>query len=166
LTTAPVPFLRSMTGLPALRGSASRTFPATVWNRGFTLIEMLVVMVIIGLLAGLVGPRLFGKVDASKVQTAKTQIKMLKSAVGILQLDIGSIPPADGGLTWLTTAPPAEPQRGNWKGPYIDGRLPLDPWGNAYLYRVPGSNGQPYDVMSLGADGREGGEGQAADIVD
>jgi len=127
---------------------------------------MLVVMVIIGLLAGLVGPRLFGRVDASKVQTAKTQIKMLKSALGILQLDVGSMPPGEAGLTWLTTAPPNDPARSAWKGPYIDGKMPLDPWGNAYLYRSPGSNGQPYDVMSLGSDGREGGEGQAADIVE
>jgi general secretion pathway protein G len=134
--------------------------------RGFTLLEMLVVMVIIGLLAGLVGPRLFGKVDASKVQTAKTQIKMLKSALGIMQLDVGSLPPADQGLKWLVEAPTGEPARSQWKGPYVDSKLPADPWGNAYVYRVPGANGQPFDIVSMGADGREGGEGLAADIAE
>jgi len=133
---------------------------------GFTLLEMLVVMVIIGLLAGLVGPRLFGKVDASKVQTAKTQMKMLKSAIGIMQLDVGNLPPADQGLKWLVEAPANEPARAQWKGPYIDGRLPLDPWGNAYVFRIPGANGQPFELMSMGSDGREGGEGLAADIAD
>jgi general secretion pathway protein G len=133
---------------------------------GFTLLEMLVVMVIIGLLAGLVGPRLFGKVDSSKVQTAKTQIKMLKSALGILHLDVGVFPPAEQGLKWLTEAPSAEPQRGLWKGPYVDGKLPMDPWGNVYVFRTPGVDGQPFSIISLGSDGREGGEGLAADISD
>lgn len=137
--------------------------PAT---RGFTLLEMLVVMVIIGLLAGLVGPRLFGKVDASKVQTAKTQIKMLKSALGIMQLDVSGLPPADQGLKWLVEAPANEPAHSQWKGPYIDGKLPADPWGNAYIYRVPGADGQPFTILSMGADGREGGEGLAADITE
>jgi general secretion pathway protein G len=123
---------------------------------GFTLLEMLVVMVIIGLLASLVAPRLFGKVDASKVQTAKSQIKMLKSALGILQLDVGQFPPPDQGLKWLVEAPQADNLKRNWKGPYVDG----------YQFRVPGQDGQPFSVVSLGSDNREGGEGQAADIVD
>ncbi len=137
----------------------------TISGRGFTLLEMLIVMVIIGLLAGLVGPRLFGKVDTSKVQTAKTQIKMLKSAVGILQLDIGQVPTQAQGLKLLTDAPSEEPQRTAWKGPYIDGKLPMDPWGNPFVYKVPGEAGQPFSITSLGADGREGGEGLNADIV-
>lgn len=126
---------------------------------------MLVVMVIIGLLAGLVGPRLFGKVDSSKVQTAQTQIKMLRSAVGILQLDIGVAPPADQGLKWLTEAPSEDQLKAQWKGPYIDGKLPLDPWGNPFAYKVPGINGQPFSILSYGLDGKEGGEGLAADLV-
>lgn len=133
-------------------------------HRGFTLLEMLIVMVIIGLLAGLVGPRLFGKVDTSKVQTAKTQIKMLKSAIGILQLDVSGVPSADQGLKLLTEAPVNEPQRSQWKGPYIDGKLPLDPWGNPFIYKVPGEAGQPFSISSLGADGKEGGEGLNADV--
>ncbi len=133
--------------------------------RGFTLLEMLIVMVIIGLLAGLVGPRLFGKVDTSKVQTATTQIKMLRSAIGILQLDIGGVPTQEQGLKILTEAPADETQRAQWKGPYIDGQLPLDPWGHPFIYKVPGINGQPFSITSLGADGKEGGEGINADVV-
>lgn len=137
---------------------ASRT------TAGFTLLEMLVVMVIIGLLAGLIGPRMFGKVDSSKVQTAQTQIKMLRSAVGILHLDLGTIPPQAEGLKWLTEPPADERLRAQWKGPYLDGKLPLDPWGNPFVYKVPGLNGQPFSVISYGLDGKEGGEGLAADL--
>lgn len=125
---------------------------------------MLVVMVIIGLLAGLIGPRMFGKVDSSKVQTAQTQIKMLRSAVGILHLDIGTIPPQEQGLKWLTEPPSDERLRAQWKGPYLDGKLPLDPWGNPFVYKVPGLNGQPFSIISYGLDGKEGGEGLAADL--
>ncbi len=132
---------------------------------GFTLLEMLVVMVIIGLLAGLIGPRMFGKVDSSKVQTAQTQIKMLRSAVGILHLDIGTIPTQEQGLKWLTEPPADERLRAQWKGPYLDGKLPLDPWGNPFAYKVPGLNGQPFSVISYGLDGKEGGEGLAADLA-
>jgi general secretion pathway protein G len=144
---------------PAAARSPHRT------SRGFTLLEMLVVMVIIGLLAGLVGPRLFGKVDSSKVQTAQTQIKMLRSAVGILQLDVGQAPPADQGLRWLIEPPADAQMKAQWKGPYIDGKLPMDPWGNPYVYKVPGIDGQPFSILSLGLDGKEGGEGLAADVV-
>lgn len=154
--------------LPALssrRGGQTEVRLGCGRQRGFTLLEMLIVMVIIGLLAGLVGPRLFGKVDSSKVQTAKTQIKMLKSAVGILQLDIGGVPTADQGLKLLAEPAANEPQRSQWKGPYIDGKLPLDPWGNPYVYKVPGEGGQPFSIGSLGADGKEGGEGLNADLL-
>jgi general secretion pathway protein G len=132
--------------------------------RGFTLLEMLVVMVIIGLLAGLVGPRMFGKVDSSKVQTAQTQIKMLRSAVGIMQLDIGVAPPQDQGLKWLTEPPADEQLKALWKGPYLEGKLPLDPWSNPFVYKAPGLNGQPFSIISYGLDGKEGGEGLAADL--
>ncbi len=131
---------------------------------GFTLLEMLVVMVIIGLLAGLVGPRIFGKVDSSKVQTAQTQIKMLESALGILKLDVGTHPPKDIGLAWLTTTPSEATLRTRWAGPYIEGKLPTDPWGRPYLYTEPGKNGKSFTVYSLGADGQPGGEGLNADI--
>lgn len=134
-------------------------------GRGFTLLEMLVVMVIIGLLASLIGPRIFGKVDSSKIQTAQTQAKMLKSAIAIMQLDIGGTPPADQGLRWLVERPTVEPQASQWKGPYLDGALPDDPWGHPYVLKVPGVGGQPYSVISYGPDGKEGGEGAGADIV-
>ena len=133
-------------------------------NSGFTLIEMLVVLVIIGLLASLVGPKLFTKVDSSKVQTAQTQVKMLKGALETLRLDINRFPSEVEGLTLLNTAPADEKLRARWRGPYLDEELPKDPWGNPYQYSVPGSNNQPFALYSLGADGKRGGEGYDADI--
>jgi len=131
---------------------------------GFTLIEMLVVLVIIGLLAGLVGPRLFTKVDSSKVQTAQTQVKMLKGTLETLRLDIGSFPTTEQGLAILTVPPQDDNLKAKWKGPYLDEALPADPWGNPYQYSTPGSNGQPFTLYSFGADGKKGGEGNDADI--
>ncbi|MDE2367964.1 MAG: type II secretion system major pseudopilin GspG [Burkholderiales bacterium] len=131
---------------------------------GFTLLEMLVVLVIIGLVAGLVGPRLFSKVDSSKVQTTGVQIKLLRGAVETMRMDIGIYPPVDVGLSMLVT-PPTDPSlRARWKGPYLDEAVPLDPWGNPYLYQVPGDEGRPFAIISLGADGKPGGEGIDADI--
>ena len=131
---------------------------------GFTLLEMLVVLVIIGLLAGLVGPRLFSKVDQSKVVTAQTQAKMLRGAVENLRLDLGRYPTLDEGLS-LLTKPPAEPALASrWRGPYLDDLLPLDPWANPYRYGVPGADGQGFALFSLGSDGKRGGEGDARDI--
>jgi general secretion pathway protein G len=133
-------------------------------HSGFTLIEMLVVLVIIGLLAGLVGPKLFSRVDVSKVQTAETQIKMLKGALQTLYLDIGRFPTEAEGLT-LLNSPPTDPKgKTAWRGPYLDETLPLDPWGNPYRYSIPGQNNQPFALYSLGADGQPGGEGANADI--
>lgn len=133
--------------------------------RGFTLLEMLVVMVIIGLLAGLVGPRIFGKVDNSKVQTAQVQIKMIESGLQIMRLDIGEIPANESALQWLVS-PPSDPSIASlWKGPYMDSQIPVDPWNNAYRIAVPGPNGKPFAVLSYGADGQPGGEGLSADIM-
>ena len=134
-------------------------------QRGFTLLEMLVVMVLIGLLAGLVGPRLFGKVDTSKVQSTLVQIKLLENSVSMMALDINAPPPAGVGLAWLVQRPDTEPARTLWKGPYIDGALPKDGWGNAFAYQMPGLNGREFSVISLGSDGQPGGEGTAADIA-
>ena len=142
------------------RSSLGRTF-----NRGFTLLEMLVVMVIIGLLAGLVGPRLFGKVDTSKVQTAQVQIKMLESALLIMRLDVGSPPNAESALRWLSVKPDDANVAALWKGPYLDGAVPMDPWNNPYQIAMPGINGKPFSISSFGADGKPGGEGLNADIV-
>lgn len=131
---------------------------------GFTLIEMLVVLVIIGLLMGLVGPKLFTRVDASKVQAAQTQVKMLKSSLETLRLDIGRFPTAEEGLAILNN-PPADPVvKAKWRGPYLDEDLPLDPWGNPYQYSLPGTNHQPFALYSLGADGVRGGEDINTDV--
>lgn len=132
--------------------------------RGFTLIEMLVVLVIIGMLAGLVGPKLFGRVDSSKVQTAGAQIKMFKGALETFRLDVGRFPTQAEGLLALVQAPTEERARAHWRGPYLDGEVPLDPWSNPYLYSLPGANGQPYALYSLGGDGKRGGEGTDADV--
>lgn len=136
----------------------------TIKSRGFTLIEMLVVLVIIGLLAGLVGPRLFGHVDTSKIQTAKTQIKMLKGALDAMRLDIGRYPTQSEGLALLDNAPQDEKLKSLWHGPYLEEALPQDPWGNPYQYSIPGTNGQAFALYSFGADGKRGGEGNDADI--
>lgn len=133
-------------------------------HRGFTLIEMLVVLVIIGLLAGLVGPKLFGRVDSSKVQTAGAQIKMFRGALETFRLDVGRFPTQAEGLTVLNQAPTDERTHARWRGPYLDQGVPLDPWGNPYLYGLPGANGQPYALYSLGGDGKLGGEGTDADV--
>ncbi len=133
-------------------------------QRGFTLLEMLVVLVIIGLLASLVGPKLFGKVDSSKVQTAQTQVKMLKGALETMRLDIGRFPTASEGLALLNEAPKDDKIAGKWKGPYLDEAVPADPWGGAYQYSVPGASGQSFALYSFGADGKRGGEGTDADV--
>ena len=133
-------------------------------NRGFTLIEMLVVLVIIGMLAGLVGPKLFTKVDSSKVQTAQTQVKMFKGTLESLRLDIGRFPTEAEGLALLNTPPTDEKLKTRWRGPYLDEDLPLDPWGNPYQYSLPGSGGQPFALYSLGADGKRGGINFDADV--
>lgn len=131
---------------------------------GFTLIEMLVVLVIVGLLAGLVGPKLFTKVDSSKVQTAQTQVKMLKGTLEALRLDIGRFPTEAEGLSVLNVAPADKAVSARWRGPYLDEELPKDPWDNPYQYSIPGANNQPFALYSLGADGKRGGEGYDADV--
>lgn len=134
------------------------------WVSGFTLLEMLVVLVIIGMLVGLVGPRLFSKVDSSKVQTAETQIKLLRGAIETMRLDISVYPSADQGLGMLVNPPQDNTLRRKWRGPYLEDVVPDDPWGNPYQYVVPGKDGRPFGIYSLGADGKEGGEGNDADL--
>ncbi len=131
---------------------------------GFTLLEMLVVMVIIGLLAGLVGPRLFSRLGDSKVKTAKVQIKMLKGCLETMRLDINRFPTTQEGLELLYHQPADTTLKSLWRGPYTDEDVPLDPWGNKFLYSVPGHDGQPFVLYSLGADGKRGGQGNDADI--
>jgi general secretion pathway protein G len=133
-------------------------------NRGFSLLELLVVLLIMGLLAGLVGQRLFTKVDESNITAAKTQISMFKGALETMRLDIGRFPTQDEGLQLLTTAPIDDRIKARWRGPYLDEAVPLDPWKNPYQYSLPGIGAQPYALYSFGADGKRGGDGNDADI--
>lgn len=140
-----------------------RRIPAVPRQAGFTLLEMIVVLVIIGLIMGLVGPRLFGQADKAKVQTAGTQIKMLGGALQTMRLDISRWPTEAEGLSLLTTKPSGDAANG-WAGPYLDGEVPADPWGHPYQYSAQASGNQPYTLYSWGADGKPGGEGQDADL--
>ena len=130
-------------------------------SRGFSLIELLVVIIILGLLAGLVGPRLFGRVGQSKQAAARAQIELFSAALDQYRLDVGSYPPSGAGLDALVKNPNAQ----NWNGPYLKKNLvPVDPWGKPYLYKCcPGDHGD-YDIWTLGADGAPGGEGENADV--
>ena len=131
-------------------------------SAGFTLIELMVVLVILGLLAGLVGPRLFGRVDASKVQTAETQIKMLRGALQAYRLDVGRYPSTEEGLTALVRAPAGAAEF--WRGPYLEDEVPPDPWNTSYRYEHPANNLQGFALYSLGADSERGGEGVDAEV--
>ena len=128
---------------------------------GFTLVEMLVVIAIIGLVMGLVGPRVLNYLGEAKVKSAKLQIESFGSSLDLFYLDVGRYPTASEGLTALVERPANAPV---WNGPYLkNASVPADPWGHLYIYRVPGEKG-PYQIVSLGSDGQEGGTGTAADI--
>ena len=131
---------------------------------GFTLMEMLVVLAIIGLIVGMVGPRILGTVDREAPKIAATQAKLLRGAVENFRLDVGRYPTSQEGLGVLITKPSDPNIAVRWRGPYTDGDIPLDPWKNAYQYSTPGANNQPFALYSLGADGKRGGEGDASDI--
>jgi general secretion pathway protein G len=128
-------------------------------GRGFTLIEMLVVLVLIALLAGMVGPRLFQKVGSAKVKVAGAQIELLSSALDTYRLDVGRYPTTEQGLNALRV----EPENiKNWDGPYLAKNTPLDPWDNHYIYKRPGENGD-YALYTLGRDAEIEGEGEDQD---
>lgn len=139
-------------------------FGSTRRSSGFTLLEMLVVLVIVGLLVSLVGPRLFTKVDSAKVQTAEAQIKLLRGAVETMRLDINVYPTVEQGLRLLTEPPADQGLRARWRGPYLEGDVPLDPWGNQYQYAPPEASGLPFALYSFGGDGKQGGVGTDQDI--
>ena len=129
---------------------------------GFTLLEMLVVLGIIGILAGLVGPKVMEKFEQSQIKAAKVQIEELAQTLDTYKLDVGSYPTTDQGLEALITAPDGA-QR--WNGPYLSkSKVPLDPWNQEYKYASPGEHGK-FDISSMGPDGKEGGEGSEQDIV-
>lgn len=127
---------------------------------GFTLLELLVVMVIIGLLAGYVAPQYFGVVAKSEVKVAKNQIDSFQKALVAYRLDVGSFPRTEQGLAALVSAQPGVTK---WAGPYLSKAVPMDPWGNAYVYVLPGQHGE-YDLLSYGHDGKPGGQGDDADV--
>ncbi|MGB0846880.1 MAG: type II secretion system major pseudopilin GspG [Thiolinea sp.] len=131
-------------------------------NVGFSLIELMIVLVILGLIAGIVGPQAMKYLGKGKSQSAKVQIENISAALDMYRLEVGSYPNSSQGLKALISSPSGA--RG-WNGPYLKkGEVPLDPWNNEYQYKRPGSNSQPYDLVSLGADGTAGGEGEDADI--
>lgn len=128
--------------------------------RGFTLLELLVVIVIIGLLAAYVGPRYFSQLGKSERTTAKAQIEGLGKALDTFRVDTGHYPTTEQGLNALVVAPNSEPK---WNGPYLQKAVPQDPWGRPYVYRSPGQGGD-FDLLSLAKDGQVGGDGEAADV--
>ena len=131
-------------------------------HRGFTLLELLVVIVIIGLLAAYVGPKYFTQIGKSERAAAKSQIEAFSRALATYRLDVGTFPSTADGLAALTARPA---NAGKWNGPYLEKSVPLDPWGKPYLYRAPGEHGKDFDLISYGKDGLPGGSGDDADIT-
>ena len=134
---------------------------SAVTARGFTLLELLVVVVIIGLLAGIVAPRYFGQVGKSEVNVARAQLDALEKALDQYRLDIGRYPSSELGLKALVERPASEPK---WSGPYLRKDVPPDPWGKPYVYKLPGEKGE-FDLLSYGKDGQPGGTGENADLT-
>lgn len=130
-------------------------------SKGFTLLELLVVMVIIGLLAGYVGPKYFSQIGKSEVKATRAQLDGLGKALDQFRLDTGHYPTMEEGLVALVKHPTNEPK---WDGPYLTKDVPVDPWGSPYVFKSPGEHGE-YDLFSYGKDKQPGGEGEAADIV-
>lgn len=126
-------------------------------THGFTLVELLIVIVILGLLMSLVAPTMFSKVDSTKVKTARAQMQMIETALDTYRLDMGEYPET---LTALLQS-----SASGWDGPYMPKRIPEDPWGNSYYYVSPGSDEQPFQLLSLGKDGMPGGTDNAADVI-
>ena len=141
--------------------SSDHLYSGRALARGFTLLELLVVMVIIGLLAGYVGPKLFGQIGKSETKVAKAQIDAFQKALDQYRIDVGRYPGSEQGLAALVQKPADEAK---WQGPYLAKNVPPDPWGKPYLYRAPGQHGD-YDLLSYGRDGQPGGDGDNADVV-
>jgi general secretion pathway protein G len=138
-----------------------RQFPEDVRSQGgFTLLELLVVVAIIGLLASYVGPKYFQQIGKSEIKTARAQMDAFDKALDAYRLDVGHFPTSEAGLAALVTRPANEPK---WAGPYLKKAVPPDPWGNSYVYRQPGEHGD-FDLLSYGKDGRPGGTAENEDI--
>ena len=129
---------------------------------GFTLLELLVVILIIGLLTGIVAPRFLGQIGRSEITAARAQLDAFDKALQAYRVDTGRFPSTSQGLRALVTQPGDEPR---WRGPYMQSEIPVDPWGTAYQYRNPGSSGKDYDLLSYGHDRAPGGTGDDADIT-
>lgn len=133
-------------------------------SRGFTLIELLVVLLILGMIAGLAGPQIMNYLGQSKAKAAKLQIEEFGNTLDLFKIDVGRYPDSQEGLQALVQAPTGQ-GADRWHGPYLKKKnVPKDPWGNDYQYASPGRHG-PYDIVSLGADGREGGDGESKDVA-
>lgn len=131
-------------------------------HSGFTLVELLVVLVILGLIMALVGPRVLGYLSSSRTKAASLQLSSFKSSLDLYYIDVGRYPSKSEGLKALVDKPPGVD---GWNGPYLQQQtVPLDPWGNAYQYSVPGTKG-PYRILTYGANGTTGGTGADADIA-
>lgn len=153
--------VRHKLAMPSLQPSAPRSRAARA-SRGFTLIEILVVVVILGILAAIVVPRVMERPGEARVTRARQDIQGIVTALSMYKLDNYAYPSTEQGLDALVTKPSGQPDAPNWKGPYLE-HAPKDPWGHPYQYAQPGQHGS-IDVYSLGADGKPGGDGEAADV--
>jgi len=126
-------------------------------NKGFSLMELMIVLIILGLLGSLIAPKLFSKVSSSKIKTAIAQMQMFETAIDTYRLDMGTVPPTLDALRKSDSS--------SWDGPYLPKDIPLDPWGNVYLYKTPGEDNALYTIMSYGLDGQPGGSDENADII-
>ncbi|WP_042150669.1 MULTISPECIES: type II secretion system major pseudopilin GspG [unclassified Pseudoalteromonas] len=126
-------------------------------NKGFSLMELMIVLIILGLLGSLVAPKLFSKVSSSKKKAAVAQMQMFETAIDTYRLDIGTVP---ANLQELRAS-----SNPSWDGPYLPKEIPMDPWGKPYIYTVPGQNGNPYGIMSYGLDGQPGGNDENMDVI-
>ena len=145
-----------------MRQKKQRSFAAQLADsKGFTLVELIVVVIIIGLLAGLVLPQFIRQEEKAKLKAAQAQIELLGTALDTFRLDVGRYPSTEEGLQALRQKPGTLDR---WDGPYLKKDLPQDPWGKPYMYKSPGDHG-PYDIVSYGADGAPGGDGDNRDIT-
>jgi len=146
--------------MPHDPASICRRTGRAVRLRGFTLLELLVVLVVLGLLVSIVGPRYFSQLGKSESKAAQAQLASIAKALDMYRVDVGHYPTTEQGLAALSASPPNEPR---WHGPYMQKAVPPDPWGRAYLYKSPGEHGE-FDLLSLGKDGSPGGTDENADI--